>query len=106
MGNQFLDQYSYLHFASGIVAYFWGIKLYVWIIIHVLFELIENTKIGMRFINNYFPYWPGGKPKADNIINQLGDNLAAILGHYSAYLLDTFGNRMNWYDLHINTKYI
>ena len=55
----------------------------------------------MRFINNYFPYWPGGKPKADNIINQLGDNLAAILGHYSAYLLDTFGNRMNWYDLHI-----
>ena len=34
----FIDQYSYLHFASGIIAYFWGVKLKLWIILHVLYE--------------------------------------------------------------------
>ena len=27
MGNKFLDQYTYLHFATGIIAYFFGISM-------------------------------------------------------------------------------
>ena len=53
MGNKFLDQYTYLHFATGIVAYFFGISIKNWIIIHILFEIIENTKFGMKMINMF-----------------------------------------------------
>ena len=35
MGNKFLDQYTYLHFATGIVAYFFGISKKNWIIINI-----------------------------------------------------------------------
>ena len=55
MGTRFLDQYTYLHFSVGIIVYFWNISLLNWIILHTIFELLENTKIGMRLINN-LPY--------------------------------------------------
>ena len=43
MGYQLFDKYTYLHFAMGIVAYFWNI-------LHTIFEIVENTQMGM---NNY-----------------------------------------------------
>ena len=43
MGKKLLDQYSYLHFAVGIVIYFWGINLKNWFILHVVFEIVENS---------------------------------------------------------------
>ena len=97
MGNQLLDQYSLLHFATGIVAYFWDIDLWKWVLLHAGFELIENTPQGMSFINKYLTWWPGGKPKADAFINILGDNLSAFLGWYCAYQLDTLGKQRGWY---------
>jgi hypothetical protein len=101
MGKRFLDQYTYLHFAVGIVVYFWNISLLNWIILHTIFEFLENTKIGMKLINN-LPFWPGGKPESDSIINNIGDTIGAILGWISAYLLDNLGNKYGWYTLHIN----
>ena len=53
MGNALLDQYSLLHFATGIVAYFWDVEFIMWTIMHIGFELVENTSQGMKFINNY-----------------------------------------------------
>ena len=47
MGSQVFDQYTYLHFAVGIIVYFWGISLENWIIIHTLFEIIENMDMGI-----------------------------------------------------------
>jgi hypothetical protein len=52
MGTRFLDQYTYLHFAVGIIVYFWNISLLNWIILHTIFEFLENTKTGMKLINN------------------------------------------------------
>lgn len=89
-----IDQYSILHFASGVVAYFWGMPFIWWMILHIVFEILENTEAGMRFINEYFKLWPGGKGEADTFINSaVGDNLFAALGWIVSKNLD---KRMRW----------
>jgi hypothetical protein len=101
MGYQFLDQYTYLHFAVGVVVYFWNISLLQWVVLHSLFEFLENTQTGIHLINR-FVFWPGGKPNSDSLINILGDTVGAILGWVSAYYLDNLGSKYGWYQLHIN----
>ena len=101
MGHQLFDQFTYLHFAVGIIAYFWNISLVYWIVLHIIFEFVENTQIGINIINKYIVFWPGGKPKPDSIINQLGDTSGAILGWLSAYFLDKLGRKYNWYESHV-----
>ena len=102
MGQYLFDQYTLLHFSVGIVAYFWGINLPTWAFGHILFEIIENTKLGMQFINNFLFFWPGGKPKADSFLNILGDNIFGISGWLVARALDKFGVKMGWYPTHID----
>jgi hypothetical protein len=88
MGYQYFDKYTYLHFAVGIVAYYWNISLPNWVILHTIFEILENTQMGMNIINEYIVLWPGGKQKSDTIINNIGDTIGTILGWLSAYYLD------------------
>ena len=90
MVNTFFDQYSLLHFASGVVAYFWGVPRNVWFFVHFVFEIIENTATGIRLINEVFTWWPGGKSQPDTILNIIGDNLFAFLGWVCASQLDEF----------------
>jgi hypothetical protein len=99
MGTHFFDQYSILHMASGIIAYFFGIKLYYWIMIHFLFEYFENTDYGIYIINNNFKnIWPGGKEKKDTFINSMiGDNFFAIFGWLIAYYFDYIGKKNKWH---------
>ena len=103
MGTRLLDQYTYLHFAVGIIIYFWNISLFKWFILHTIFEFVENIHIGMNIINKYIVFWPGGKPKSDSIINIIGDTSGAMFGWLSAYYLDQLGNKYNWYNLHIES---
>jgi hypothetical protein len=93
----FIDQYSYLHFASGIIAYFWGIKLKLWVILHILYEIIENLDIMIYMINEYITIWPGEKTGPDPLINRIGDILFGILGWLSSYYLDKLGYKYGWY---------
>jgi len=79
MGIYFTDKYSLLHFASGIIAYYWNFSLIVWFISHALYEYIENIPTIVKLIDN-IPLWPGGKKYPDNIINRFGDQFYAILG--------------------------
>jgi hypothetical protein len=79
MGIYFTDQYSLLHFATGIVVYFWGLSFINWNILHFIFEYTENTVMGMKLINK-ITIWPGGKEKADSFINNVGDQFYASLG--------------------------
>ena len=79
MGFKFTDRYSLLHFASGIIAYYWGISFATWFVIHLLYEYLENTKQGMKIINK-IKLWPGGKEKADTILNSIGDQFYGLLG--------------------------
>jgi hypothetical protein len=88
MGYRFFDQYSILHFASGVVVYFWGMSLEVWVVLHTLFEIFENTRVGMTFITDHFKLWPGGKSVPDNFLNSAGDTVFAIAGWIVARALD------------------
>jgi hypothetical protein len=92
MGLYFLDQYSLLHFASGVVAYFLGIPLIWWFVINIIFEALENSTFGMGIVRS-IPFWPGGKPYRDSNINILGDILCILLGWGVAYWLDGFIKR-------------
>lgn len=107
MGNQFADQYSFLHFCVGAIAYYWQLSLRDAFILHLIFELTENTQMGIRFINKFFVReggvgWPGGKDKADSPINILGDNISFVLGWVSAQKLDIIGSQRKWYVRHIS----
>lgn len=88
MGRRLLDQYSLLHAAVGVVAYFWGVRFWPALILHTLFEAAENTATGMWVINTGMPVWPGGKPRADTLTNILGDTLAFVAGWAAAQWLD------------------
>ena len=95
------DQYSLLHISVGVVAYFWGFSVLSWIIIHTIFELLENTSYSVWFINKYIPFWPGGKTKTDSTINMVGDTISAILGWAFAYYIDWIGVQNKWYEGHL-----
>ena len=89
MGLRTFDQYSLLHFATGIIAYFWSISFCITIIIHIMFEFVENTQVGMDFINTYFTlWWPGGKTHPDNLLNRTSDTIFTGIGWIVAYKLD------------------
>jgi len=90
MGKYLTDQYTLLHFAVGVIFYFFGISFIHFVIIHTIFEIVENTKIGIHIINTYFVFWPGGKPQANHIINRVGDTFGAILGWVFAKYLDIY----------------
>jgi hypothetical protein len=102
MGFKIFDQYTYLHFASGIIAYFFNISILSWIVLHSLFEIIENSTHGIKIINTYLKFWPGGKPYQDTFINSIGDTIGTLLGWLSAYLLDKYGSKYKLYKRHLN----
>lgn len=97
MGKNFIDQYTLLHFAVGIMAYFWNISLEMTIYLHALYELIENTKLGMHVITNYITIWPGGKERADSIKNSIGDIIFCAVGWLLAKYMDDIGKLYKWY---------
>lgn len=87
MGLHFMDRYSYLHFAVGIVCYYWNIGFITSVALHTIFEILENTPEGMNFINKYLPIWPGGKPYSDSFVNMFGDTVFFILGYITADMI-------------------
>jgi len=88
MGNYFIDQYILLHFSVGVVAYFWGVNFWTANLLHLVFELAENTQMGMWVINNLFTAWPGGKPRPDAYVNMLSDTIAFGVGWLFSQWLD------------------
>lgn len=92
MGLRFFDQYSLLHFSVGVVAFFWGMPLTTFFIIHSIFEYLENTRQGILFIQR-LPLWPGGKFFSDSSVNILGDTVFAVAGFATAKLLDAMYKR-------------
>ena len=98
MGYNFMDKYSILHFAVGVVAYFWNINFATAIMFHIIFEILENTETGMSIINKWFVNiggikglgWPGGKTHPDSKLNSLGDTIFFALGWLISYIIFNF----------------
>lgn len=88
MGVHFTDKFSLLHFASGIVAYYWNVSFVALFILHLIFEMAENTETGMHYIRKV-KLWPGGKAHADSWINSVGDQFYSALGWLFAYCVVT-----------------
>lgn len=98
MGINFIDQYSLLHFAVGIICYFFGFSFINFNILHIIFEYIENTEFGMIIINTYFKdIWPGGKFKADSLLNSTGDIIFGAMGWILAYIVDKYATKYGLY---------
>ena len=87
MGEYFTDNFSILHFASGIIFYYFGISFSTSFVAHLLFEAVENQEFAMAIINKS-GWWPGGKDKADSVINSLGDQFYFSLGWMLSKYLD------------------
>ena len=85
MGTKLYDKYSLLHLATGIIAYYFELSLLLWLILHIIFEMLENTWKGVYFIDNYIKIWPGGKRAPDTFINSVSDTVFATLGWIIAY---------------------
>jgi hypothetical protein len=91
MGVFFTDNYSLLHFANGILLYYFGFSFILMSLIHIIFEVVENSNYGMMIIRN-IKIWPGGKESADTLINNLGDQFYASLGWLLSYYINKFYN--------------
>ena len=87
MGEYFTDNFSILHFASGIIFYYFGISFSTSFVAHLLFEAIENQDFAMDIISKT-RWWPGGKDKADSVVNSLGDQFYFCLGWLVSKYLD------------------
>ena len=57
MGTNIIDKYSYLHFAVGIIFYYWNIDLFYSIILHTIFEIAENSSFGINAGNSHALSW-------------------------------------------------
>ena len=89
MGIKIIDKYSLLHYAWGIIINYWGIALIPFIAFHILFEIFENSKIGIMFIDEFITFWPGGKKRRDTILNMMSDTLFATFGWITANYVNT-----------------
>jgi hypothetical protein len=85
-----LDQYSYLHFASGITAYFIGFRLRTWFLLHLVVDLFENSSWGIQIIQQYLKLFLRPRYGSDPPLNIVMDNVIAILGWLSAYYLERY----------------
>jgi len=87
MGKNLIDKYSYLHYSVGIIFYYYKIPFNISLLIHIIFEFLENTKDGMYIINKYLKFWPGGKQSKDTYINSIFDTIFFCIGWYTAFLI-------------------
>ena len=88
MGRDFIDRYSLLHFAAGFAAKkLIDIDFITIIILSIIFEFVENTDAGMKFIREDLWWWPGGKQYKDSIINQISDTIFVGLGWFTGKIL-------------------
>jgi len=94
MGEYFFDEFSLLHFASGIILQFFSFSFNVHLLIHILFEILENTQYGIYLINKLYKITPDLiKTEPDSLINSFGDIFFGIVGWIIAYYFRKLFNK-------------
>ncbi len=84
----FLDQYSLIHMAVGILFYFWKISFILSSLTQATFMLLNNSEAGNRILGKYAPQYPNAR-KQDSWLNMLGDNMSFNFGWLLASAVDT-----------------
>ena len=85
MPNQTIfDPYSLAHAGSGVVARSVKLSLLQTIVIHTVFEIVENNYLKFHpTIKKIFP-----DPSKDTLLNSIGDTISIAVGWY---LTDQYG---------------
>ena len=84
MGSDLFDPFSLLHFSVGVFFYAINIDFIYTFLLHTIFEIIENSPVGVNFINTHLSFWPGKKRLADTLKNSTSDLLFSIIGWLGA----------------------
>lgn len=85
----FLDQYSLIHMAVGILFYFWKISFFLSTLTQATFMLLNNSEEGSKLFSRYAPQYPYTAKKHDSWINMVGDNMSFNFGWLLASAVDT-----------------
>jgi hypothetical protein len=94
MGIYFFDEFSLLHLASGIIFQYFDFSFIQHLYLHILFEILENTQIGISLINKLYSLAPGLiKTESDSLINSFGDVIYGIIGWLIAYYFRKLFNK-------------
>ena len=85
MANQnMFDPYSIAHAGSGVVARSLQLSLLQTIVLHTIFEIVENNYLKFHpTIKKIFP-----DPSKDTLLNSVGDTVSIAAGWY---LTDRYG---------------
>jgi len=75
-GQAIVDRFTFLHLLSGIAVGMAGLQFWAWVLLHGLYEVWENTKLGQQMIQQ-IPFWPA---HPESTRNSAGDQAAAIIG--------------------------
>lgn len=71
------------HFISGVIAYYIGFPLIPFIILHILWEIVDNTRYFRDRSIKMFSWLPFLAYRLDTVYNSQTDNIFAILGWYT-----------------------
>ena len=85
--ENYFDNYTCFHLASGITAYYAGLNFISWVSLHIIFSIFENSEMGLRLTKKYLYNFKAYKTGSDSISNLVGDTLAAIIGWKMAYYI-------------------
>ena len=78
------DPYSIAHAGAGVGARSLGLSLGYTIVIHTVFEVLENQYLKLQPLTmRFFP-----DPSKDTLLNTIGDTISVALGWY---LTDKYG---------------
>ena len=97
--SKIVDRYTYLHFAAGIIAYYWGFTLIEWISVHIILDIFQRTELGKKVTKFILRIWPESPDlSSESYLNILGDSTFTVLGWCSAYLLDKLLQKVGLYE--------
>ena len=96
MGQKLIDQYSLLHFASGVFFYFLGIKFEIALLLHTLFEIVENIPLGITNVYYLHLFWLGGRNEPDSLLNSVGDTVVFVVGFLLSQIIDKLVKLQNY----------
>ena len=92
--SHLIDEWTLVHFLSVVIfkILFPFVSLFWILIIHIIFELIENSENGHAIVNAINPHLYSG----DSWINAIGDTIVFVLGAYLVKSTPYLRNRKNY----------